>query len=65
MITVTTVKNVRRTFSDDQLPSVCLNVAGGGYTEAQTANAMITQDEVLRCGVAKINGFKIVMTTED
>lgn len=66
MITVTKGKVTwPNKFHDRQLPNVCLYFAGGGMTPNQTAKAMIAQGEVLRCGVTKLNGFKIVMTTED
>ena len=54
MITVTDNETgISRTFADDLLPHICLEVAGGGYTTKQTTVAMTLQAAVARDGTVK------------
>lgn len=64
MITVTKGKVFSRTYDNCQLPDVCLHYAGGGFTQAQTAKAMLAQNELLVDGATKLNGHKLIMTKE-
>lgn len=38
----------RKELTDSQLAAICLNLAGGGYTEEQTAQAMQIQERLTR-----------------
>ena len=48
-----------KTFKDETLPNVCLQICGGGYTAGQTASAMILQRDVERDGVGKYKGVTV------
>ena len=48
-----------KTFKDEYLPHICLQICGGGYTASQTANAMILQRDVERDGVGKYKGVTV------
>lgn len=43
-----------RTFPNEQLPAICLQLNGGGYTPKQTANAMALQAEIKAHGNATL-----------
>jgi hypothetical protein len=53
---ILTITNSDRTFkkefTDNLIPKVCLEVAGGGYTVKQTAKAMLLQNKLLTTGKA-------------
>lgn len=65
MITVTKKSDpVARMFQNRQLADVCLHYAGGGYTEKQTAAAMVARNKLESTGKATLSGWKITMTPE-
>lgn len=53
-----------KTFPDSLLANVCLQVAGGGWTTAQTAKAMCLQSSVKRDGKAKIKNVLIELVDD-
>lgn len=53
-----------RMFKNRQLADVCLHYAGGGYTEKQTAAAMVAGATLKSTGKTTFNGWKITMTPE-
>ena len=57
--------NVSRMFKDQYLPNICLELAGGGYTAAQTAKAMVLQNKVLEKGKTKIGKVTLEKIDED
>ena len=48
-----------RMLKDEVLPELCLEAAGGGYTEHQTRRAMQAQAAILACGKGKIGNLTI------
>lgn len=52
-------------FPDNLLANVCLQVAGGGWTKAQTIKAMTMQDALKRDGRVKIKNVLIEMVSEE
>ena len=64
MIKITTKSGVTRTFPDDKLAAICLELAGGGYTAAQTAKAMQYQDALTKEGTLKVRTMTITITKE-
>jgi hypothetical protein len=52
------VKHVAE-FADNLIANVCLQVAGGGWTKAQTIKAMTMQDALRRDGRVKVKNVLI------
>ena len=65
MLTLTkTVKNcepVYAVFPNNMLPEVALQVAGGGYTTKQTANAMQLRQQVEETGKGKLGNVTLTL----
>jgi hypothetical protein len=55
----------RRGFPNKMLAEVCLEVAGGGYTEAQCIKAMLLQDALREHGEAFLMGRKMHLRMTD
>lgn len=52
------------TYPEHALAEICLEAAGGGYSEAQTRKAMQAQAAILACGKAKVGRFTIILEKE-
>ena len=59
MIEISKRGQITKTFDDALLPNICLQIAGGGWTASQTANAMRLQADVERDGVGKHKGVTV------
>lgn len=46
----------RQEFADHLLPNICLQLAGGGYSESQTRKAMALQAQVETKGEGRLRG---------
>ena len=53
-----------KTFPNSLLANICLQVAGGGWTAAQTAKAMCLQASVNRDGEVKIKNILIELVDD-
>ena len=54
-----------RTYGDNLLAHVCLDLAGGGYTTKQTIEAMTTQAALERDGIVKTRRYTIERIADD
>ena len=59
MIQITYRDGSTRVFPRDKLAAICLELAGGGYTEKQTAKAMLMQSQLLKANKVKHRGIKL------
>lgn len=66
---ITLSQGVRsRTFPNEQLPAICLQLAGGGWTSKQTVNACALQAQVTDTGRAvlkRTSGDITIEMTQD
>lgn len=52
-------------YSAEVTADICLELAGGGFTTAQTMDAMAMQDRLLHGETVTIKGFKLEMVESD
>lgn len=64
MIRVTKPSGTSFNIPDEKLPALCLELAGGGFTEIQTRGAMILQDKLKNGESVFKGGYKIQLFNE-
>ena len=54
-------KDYLKIFDYETLPRLCLELAGGGYSEAHTLKALAIKAQFERTGKVKTRGFSMVL----